>query len=52
MSGYITAERISDVWIETLESVTSAQGGTATHLMVVVESPEEGVDDRAFSFVI
>ncbi|WP_298461268.1 hypothetical protein [uncultured Cellulomonas sp.] len=51
MSMFITADSISDAWVETLESVNSEQGGTATHLMVTVSSPQQG-DDPTVSSVI
>lgn len=44
MSGYLTAERISDAWIQALDKVNSCKGGTATHLMVVVSAPDLGTD--------
>lgn len=44
MSAYVTSERISDAWVQALGKVNSSQGGTATHLMVVVSAPDLGVD--------
>jgi hypothetical protein len=42
VSLHITAQNLSDAWVHILEAVNSEPGGTATHALVSISSPQEG----------
>ncbi|NSX35175.1 hypothetical protein HTS88_01980 [Pseudarthrobacter oxydans] len=42
MSLHVSAQHISDAWIQTLETVNSKPHGTATHTLVSISAPQEG----------
>lgn len=44
MSKYLTGRDLSSVWVDTVESVTTEPGGTATNVMVVVSAPQDGAE--------
>lgn len=41
MSLHITAQNLSDAWVQVLEAVHSEPGGTATHALVSISSPQD-----------
>ncbi len=51
MSKYLTGRELSSVWVDTVESLTTEPGGTATNVMVVVAAPQDGAEARVTAVV-
>lgn len=51
MSLHISAQYLSDAWMEVLAAVNAEDGGTATHVLVSVGEPQAGAHDEVSEVV-
>jgi hypothetical protein len=51
VSLHISAQYLSDAWVQVLAAVNSEDGGTATHTLVSVSEPQAGAHDEVSAVV-